>query len=469
MRYKAVFLDRDGTIARDVHYCRRVEDFEILPGVPEAIRLLNQNGFKVVVITNQSGIARGYFTEETLAQIHQVMKAKLAEHGARVDAIYYCPHHPDEGCECRKPKPKLILQAAEEMGLSLEASCMVGDMQQDMKAGRAAGCKTALVTTGPNAVPELGLDGLVDYVGSSLIEVAEWIVKDGSHAIESNVLEAQARHKDSDSAEERRIRPKGERKMLSVIIPAYNEAQNLERTVEETLSTLAKTDLKHEVIIVDDGSRDGTYEKALAIASKRPNVKASGYNKNMGKGYALKRGFQFARGDLILFLDADSDLPSSQIPVLLDYLSQDSANIIVGSKRHRLSKVHYPLLRKVLSAGYHRLVRTLLNLNVSDTQVGIKLFQREVLEQVLAQVSVKRYAFDVELLATAARSGYRINEAPVTLEFRNSSKIDLRAVWRMFLDTLRVFYRIRIRHLMRTDMRDITWVRVQGQGPVGKA
>jgi D,D-heptose 1,7-bisphosphate phosphatase len=122
---KAVFLDRDGTIARDVHYCRRVEDFELLPTVPEAIKLLNTNGFKVVVVTNQSGIARGYFTEQTLEQIHQKMKDELANHNAWVDAIYYCPHHPDDGCDCRKPGTALFLKAARELDIDLARSYVV--------------------------------------------------------------------------------------------------------------------------------------------------------------------------------------------------------------------------------------------------------------------------------------------------------------------------------------------------------
>ncbi len=112
---RAVFLDRDGVIARDVHYCRRVEDFEILPAVPEAIKLLNGHGFSVVVITNQSGIARGFFTEATLHQIHRHMERELAGQGARLDAIYYCPHHPDDGCQCRKPRPGLLIKAAQEL------------------------------------------------------------------------------------------------------------------------------------------------------------------------------------------------------------------------------------------------------------------------------------------------------------------------------------------------------------------
>ncbi len=151
MDNKAVFLDRDGTIAKDVHYCPRPEDFELLPSVPEAIKLLNENSFKVIVVTNQSGIARGYFTEETLAQIHQKMKDELAKYGARVDAIYHCPHHPDDGCECRKPKTALFLKAAGEHDIDLKSSYVVGDMQMDIDAGKSLDCKTVLVTTGPQS------------------------------------------------------------------------------------------------------------------------------------------------------------------------------------------------------------------------------------------------------------------------------------------------------------------------------
>ena len=175
MGHKAVFLDRDGTIARDAHYCRRVEDFELLPTAPEAIKLLNANSLRVVVITNQSGIARGYFTDETLAQIHGKMEEELAEHGAYVDAIYYCPHHPDEGCDCRKPKTALFQQAAEELDINLELSYVVGDMQMDIDAGRTLGCKTVLVTTGPQGGNSIFVPP--DYVADSLLEAARWILR----------------------------------------------------------------------------------------------------------------------------------------------------------------------------------------------------------------------------------------------------------------------------------------------------
>ena len=171
---KAVFLDRDGTIAKDVHYCHRVEDFEILPTVPQAIRLLNGCGFKVVVVTNQSGIARGYFTEGTLLQIHQHMRQELAKYGARVDTTYYCPHHPDDGCECRKPMPGLLLKAVEELGIDLRRSFMVGDKEMDIRAGKAVGCRTALIATDHNTGREIATPP--DYIAADLLHIAQWIV-----------------------------------------------------------------------------------------------------------------------------------------------------------------------------------------------------------------------------------------------------------------------------------------------------
>lgn len=117
--HKAVFLDRDDTIARDVPYCSRPEDFELLPEAGEDIFLLNESGYKVIVITNQSGIARGYFTEVMLEMIHQRMRTALAVFGASMDGIYYCPHHPDNECDCRKPKPGLVFKAAWEHDIDL--------------------------------------------------------------------------------------------------------------------------------------------------------------------------------------------------------------------------------------------------------------------------------------------------------------------------------------------------------------
>ena len=167
--HKAVFLDRDGTIARDVPYCSRPEDFELLPGAAEGIRLLNERGFKVVVVTNQSGIARAYFTERMLARIHEKMVTELAEQGAHIDAIYYCPHHPDDNCDCRKPKPKMVIHAAQDLDIDLSQSYVIGDSEIDTELARQAGCKAGIKIGGP------GVRG--DLVTASFSDAVNWVVE----------------------------------------------------------------------------------------------------------------------------------------------------------------------------------------------------------------------------------------------------------------------------------------------------
>ena len=234
--------------------------------------------------------------------------------------------------------------------------------------------------------------------------------------------------------------------MLSVIIPAYNEANNICRTVGDLEKTLRDSGLESEVIIVDDGSLDGTLERAMSFKSTVMNVKAVRYENNMGKGHALKYGFEYTEGDLVLFLDADSDLPPAQIPLFVEYMIKYSADVVVGSKRHPLSDVHYPLSRRMYSRAYGLLTRGLFDLRIADTQVGLKLFRRDVLENVSPKVLVKRYAFDLELLANASRLGYRTVEAPVILSYQLSSRIGFGDIGRIFMDTVAVFYRMRILH-----------------------
>jgi len=175
MANRAVFIDRDGTMARDVHYCSRPEDFQLFPETAKAISLLNERGFKVIVITNQSGIARGYFTEEMLAKIHEKMRNELAQQGAIIEAIYYCPHHPDENCGCRKPKPKMVLQAALDLDIDLRQSYVIGDSDMDTKMGKRVGCKAVLISTlGKNSY----IQGQTspDFIAPNLYEAAKWVI-----------------------------------------------------------------------------------------------------------------------------------------------------------------------------------------------------------------------------------------------------------------------------------------------------
>lgn len=168
----AVFLDRDGTICRDVHYMRRPEQFELLPGVAEGIKLLNELGVKVIVATNQSGVAREYFTEADLEKIHDRMIDELAKRGARIDAIYYCPHHPDDNCGCRKPKTGMLEQAARDLDLDLSKCFIIGDMKLDVETGRNAGCTSILV---PTHETEPGIEA--DFVTTNLHEAAKLIAR----------------------------------------------------------------------------------------------------------------------------------------------------------------------------------------------------------------------------------------------------------------------------------------------------
>ena len=151
----AVFLDRDGTINVEKDYLYRVEDFEFIPGAAEAIRRLNQAGLLTIVVSNQSGVARGYFTLAQVEELHRHIQLELKKHGAWIDAFYICPHHPTEGagdftreCSCRKGEPGMLLQAADDLDINLSASYMVGDKIADIEAGHNAGCRSLLVRTG---------------------------------------------------------------------------------------------------------------------------------------------------------------------------------------------------------------------------------------------------------------------------------------------------------------------------------
>jgi D-glycero-D-manno-heptose 1,7-bisphosphate phosphatase len=144
----AVFLDRDGTIAEEVGYVNHLSRFHLYPFSAPAIRRLNESGLSVIVVTNQSGVARGFFPEEMIQRVHERMITDLAAGGARVDAIYFCPHGLAEDCACRKPRPGMLVRAAREHRLVLRGSWLVGDRYADLEMAHAAGCRSILVLTG---------------------------------------------------------------------------------------------------------------------------------------------------------------------------------------------------------------------------------------------------------------------------------------------------------------------------------
>ena len=230
---------------------------------------------------------------------------------------------------------------------------------------------------------------------------------------------------------------------LSVIVPAYQEADRIQANIRHLLEEVDKLGRSYEVIVVSDGDTGRTVDEVHRIEDRRVSVLS--YPVNMGKGFALLHGFRHAHGALIGFIDADMELHPRSLAAFVRVLEKGSYDIVVGSKRHPESEVVYPAFRRLQSWVYQVLIRVLFNLSVRDTQTGLKLMRREVLEAVAPLLLVKRFAFDLELLVVAAHLGFRrIGEAPIELNYRFQSTTDYGAVYRVLVDTAAIFYRLRI-------------------------
>jgi glycosyltransferase involved in cell wall biosynthesis len=239
-------------------------------------------------------------------------------------------------------------------------------------------------------------------------------------------------------------------------MPAYRQERAIERSIRDLDAALIRLKVPYEIIVVVDGQNDKTYERAIKYNEKHIHV--VGYEHNKGKGYAVRYGMARSKGDVIVFIDAGGDIRSEGVSMLLEHFRWYNADIVIASKRHPASKVHYPWYRKILSWGYQQLIRLLFGLHIRDSQVGLKLFRRNVLEDVLPRLLVKRFAFDIEILAVAHSLGYtRIYEAPVELDFSSVSSITSaragKEIWNMLWDTLAVYYRLHILHYYRQSNR----------------
>jgi glycosyltransferase involved in cell wall biosynthesis len=231
---------------------------------------------------------------------------------------------------------------------------------------------------------------------------------------------------------------------LSVIVPAYREAHHIQENLRKLLSELNTLGRSYEVIVVSDGNTDETASEAARVVS--PDIKVIAYNRNMGKGYALRCGVSHSSGALITFIDADMELDPRYIKGFIAVMESFDCDAVVGSKRHPMSNVHYPPSRRLQSLMYQLLIRLLFRVKVRDTQTGLKLFRRQVLEEVVPLLAIKRFAFDLELLVVARQLGYgKVMEAPVDLNYTFESTVDPKAAWQILWDTAAIFYRLRIR------------------------
>lgn len=237
-------------------------------------------------------------------------------------------------------------------------------------------------------------------------------------------------------------------KLLSVIVPTFKQEKTIVRDIKNIVQALDKTSVRYEIIIVVDGiNHDKTFEKVKALKSQI--IKVVSYEHNHGKGYAVRFGMAKAKGDLIAFIDAGGDLNPSGISLMLDTMEWNDADVVVGSKLHKDSKINYPTSRRILSFFSRIWIWLLFGLDIRDTQTGMKLFKREVLEKVLPRLLIKQFAFDVEILAVAKHLGFdKKYESPVELNYNFQSSIMTKSflyiLFRTFMDTLAIYYRLNI-------------------------
>jgi dolichol-phosphate mannosyltransferase len=237
---------------------------------------------------------------------------------------------------------------------------------------------------------------------------------------------------------------------LSFVIPAYNEEEFIEDTLETIDAVIMNKNLSYEIVVVDDGSGDNTLAKAKVYAGRNGHVKVVSYSKNVGKGYAVKTGFMKANGNVVIFADSDMEIDLKTISKYLEALKY--GDIVIASKRHSNSHVKAPISRKILSASFNGLVRLLTGVPLKDTQSGLKAMKKSAFINIFPRLAVKRYAFDVELLAVAHLYGLKVVEMPVNIKL--DSKFKPKEMWRMFVDLLGIAYRLRIIHWYQRSLAE---------------
>ncbi len=230
---------------------------------------------------------------------------------------------------------------------------------------------------------------------------------------------------------------------LSLIVPSYKQEHSIVQNVQQLKNVLDTIRYDYEIIIVIDGEVDNTFK--ILKKEKIDKVALITYSENQGKSYAIRTGMHYAKGDYIMFIDAGMEIDPNGISMLLEHMEWYDADVIVGSKRHPASIVHYSPIRKFLSYGYYYLVRILYDIRIHDTQAGIKVFRKKVLEKILPRLLEKKFAGDLEMLVVAKHFGFdRIYEAPIKLDYtlqKLTSAATVRSIIGIFLDTLAIFYR----------------------------
>lgn len=238
---------------------------------------------------------------------------------------------------------------------------------------------------------------------------------------------------------------------LSIIIPVYNQEQKISASLYRIKRILDSTLMTFEIIVVNDGSLDNTLDVLRKEESADPRIRIITYTPNRGKGFAVKLGVLESKGDIVIFTDGDLDISPEAIKEYVKKL--DESDLVIASKAHPLSKVNAPLSRKILSRAFNLLTRMIVGIKIKDTQSGLKAGNGEALREIFRVMLVKRYAFDVEMLAIATHLKFRIKEMPIEITIDRRFKV--KDIVRMLIDIMAISYRLRITgwYQQRLDIR----------------
>lgn len=237
---------------------------------------------------------------------------------------------------------------------------------------------------------------------------------------------------------------------ISIVVPVFNEAPNIVKNLDLLISEIEPYFSKFEVIVISDGSRDGTNVEMFRF--QYPGIKFKIFPKNMGKGAVVRSGFEMASGDYIFFIDGGMELHPRELRIFLGLMFIYEADIVIASKRHPQSEIQYPLIRRILSSLYQKMIQMMFDIDVTDTQVGLKLFRREVVQSILPLLEIDRYGFDLEILSLARLKGYRkMLEAPIRMDYFGRNQRFFLKEWlhvfkvgfSLFKDTIRLYRKVR--------------------------
>ena len=236
-------------------------------------------------------------------------------------------------------------------------------------------------------------------------------------------------------------------KSLAVVMPVYNEGEHIYDNLLEASRIVGRFAEDYEIVAVNDGSTDNSLEEIRRAMKADDHIRVVFYDENHGKGYAVKLGMMTSCKELTAFCDSDLELTPKMLKSYVRALKQSGADIVIGSKMHKNSRIDYPFLRKVMSYGYYFYLKALFRMNLKDTQTGIKLYKTSCIKDVLQHVDTDGFSFDIEVLAFAHSLGYRIIEMPVVLSFSrragNRSKIKPGTIFNMISDTLKIRRRVK--------------------------